>query len=180
MTDVSPTLPVGPGPSRFRRWLVPALVASLSLNLLVAGFVLGHAGGPGRHRPGFGGPPMSGPAGPIGKFVGDLPSDRRDALKGLVDEQRKAQAALSPAVKTARRELAEALRAAPFERAKLEAALQKLAGAENALRMGTAGPTSQLVEKLTDPERANLERMLRRISAFMDDGRDPETAPKAP
>lgn len=180
MTDVSPTPPVEPAPSRFRRWLLPALVASLSLNLLVAGFVLGQAGGPGRHRPGFGGPPMNGPAGPIGKFVGDLPSDRRNTLKGLVDEQRKVQADLSPAVRIARRELADALRATPFERAKLETALQKLAGAENALRMGTAGPTSQLVEKLTDPERASLERMLRRISAFMDDGREQETAPKAP
>ena len=172
MTDVSPAAPVAP--SRLRKWLLPALVASLSLNLLVAGFMLGHAGGPGRHRP------KDGPAGPIGRFVGDLPPDRRAAVQGTWDEQRKMVASLSPAVRAARRELAEALRATPFERARLEAALQKLAAAEHALRNGTAAATSQLVEKLTDPERAGLERMLGRIAAVLDDGRESDPVPKTP
>jgi uncharacterized membrane protein len=177
MTDVSP--PAGSWFSKYRKWLVPALVASLSLNLLVAGFMLGHAIGGRRHGPGFGGPVIGGPAGPIGRFIGDLSADRRAALQGPFDAQRKAMADLAPAVRTARRDLAESLRATPFDRAKLETALQKLASAENALRSGTATLTGQLVEKLSDRERQGLERSLRRMIVG-DEGRGADGIPGTP
>ncbi len=176
MTDVTP--PAATEPPRLRKWLVPALVASLSLNLLVAGFMLGHAWGF-RHRP-FGGPPMNGLAGPMGRLIGDLPPDRRALVQGSFDEQRKVLTSLSPAVRAARRDLTGTLRTTPFDRAKLEVALQKLADAEYALRTGTAAVTSQLVEKLTDREREQLERMLRRFSGATDDGREPSVPPKTP
>jgi len=178
MTD--PTRPVAAAMHKSRRWMLPALVASLSLNLLVAGFILGHAFGLGTRSPGPLGRLMNGPTGPIGKFVSELPPNRRAALQDVMQGQRNVAASFAPAVSAARRELAEVLRGAPFERTKLEAALQKLADAEHALRTGSAAATSQLVDKLTDPERSGLEHVLRRIAIAFDDGKDPEPGVKAP
>jgi uncharacterized membrane protein len=173
MTDVTP--PAQTTFSRFRRWLVPVLVVSLSMNLLVAGFMLGHAV-MARHR-GFGGPQLTGPVGPIGRFIGDLPRDRRAAVQGLFDEQRKVLAGLTPAVRTARRDLDAALQGTPFDRAKLETALRALSDAEHTLRTGSASSTSLLVEKLSDDERRRLQHMLRRIMGSLDDGREPQPNP---
>ena len=93
-----------------------------------------------------------------------------------MDEQRNSQSALTPAVKDARREISDVMRASPFEPVKFQAALQKLADTEHNLRNGTAAVTSQLVGKLTDPERNDLERMLRKMTAFTDDGKEPGPA----
>jgi uncharacterized membrane protein len=176
MTDVSP--PPATAASRLRRWLVPALVTSLSLNLLVAGFMLGHALDRARHRP-FGGPGMYGAGGPIGRFIGSLPPDRRAVVEGALAEQRNVFETLTPDVRQARRTFSDSLRASPFDRTKLETALHRLADAEHALRTASAGATSQLVEKLTDRERDQLERMLRRFTSGGDQTREP-AAPNAP
>jgi uncharacterized membrane protein len=163
--------PVDQPVSRLRKWLVPLLVASLSLNLLVAGMVIGGAWMRHHRQPGFAGRMAGGPAGPISRFIRQLPAERRATLQSFLDRHRQAIETAWPSVTSARRDLAAVLTATPFDRTKLDAALKKLNDADYALRTGAAANTGEMVEKLTDGERKELERLLRRLAPGLDDGR---------
>ena len=104
-----------------------ALVVSVALNLLVAGALAGawlHHGGPGRDR-------MRG-TGPLAPFAAAMtPEDRSLLLDGLRSEERGPR----PGPQVFRERFAtmlDAIRAEPFDRARLEAVLgaQRLAAAE--------------------------------------------------
>jgi uncharacterized membrane protein len=159
-----------------RRWLLPLLIGSLSLNLLVAGVVLGgawmrhgHMGMAGRGAGAF--------DGPITRFVGSLPRDRRTALRDVIASHRKLAASFSGGIRQSRLEISQTLTENPFNRAHFEAALGHLNDAELASRKGTADSAAALVEQLNQAERTALLHELHWPKAGGPDGRDADQPP---
>lgn len=137
-TDPAPRMappppPLPPAAPAAPRWMRVLLVASLALNLLVAGLLLGDAlagGGPGR------GPrPADLALGPVARALGA--EDRRAILRDL-----RGHPGLRPLGRDARdaglAEIVAAVRAEPFEPQRLRAALaaqsERMAGAHEAVQ----------------------------------------------
>ena len=144
-----------------RRWLWPLLVVSLSLNLLIAGFALGGAWLH-RHKPaGVGMKPAGAVAGPIGRIVARLPAERLAALKDLVRQHHDVASAGAVGVVAARKEVAGALEADPFDRPKLETALKHLNDAQQSAHGNAIQAAGALIEQLSPTERRDLIREMR-------------------
>ena len=160
------TLVSAPGPARSDlpgRWLRLLLVLSLAVNLLIAGAVLGgawvmrHGGGPGSMRPFAAGPA----AGPVGKFITMLPPERRSALHDVIAQYQGASGEFNKGMAAARHEAGDALLAAPFDRARFEAAVKRVYDAELSGRTAMIPATGSFVEHLNGAERESFLRMLR-------------------
>jgi uncharacterized membrane protein len=176
LSDLS-TPPAASAPSRGRRWL---LVGSLALNLLVAGALLAlWIKGPpphGRHPP-------SQTAFGIMRFSGQLPPERREAVRKHLRDARDELGALRDELRAARTKAAEALASPNYSAAELQAALEAISAADNRLReMGTATMLRAIGEltpedrqKLSEAWSRRLERMSRRKGKP-----DKDTPPEAP
>lgn len=156
---MSETSPPGTGSRRMKY----VLIGSLALNLLFVGAVVGmgfkkHGHGP-HHaaREHFG----------LMGLTRVLPDERRkevlEQLKKEYDERRPAMEDL----RTARHEAADRLAADPFDRASLEAALENVAGREQALRSATVETFLVQAERLSAEERKLLSERWRKRADWM-------------
>lgn len=132
------------GPGRVRRWLMPALIASLALNLLVVGML---GGAVWRFRHGSGNP--NGQGASLLGYVSTLPAARRDALIASVGDPRLELRPLRQEQRTARAEFAAALAAEPFDRARVIAAQKRAFDAETAVRGAAQRLAGELALKLS-------------------------------
>lgn len=160
MSDVSS--PQAEPTAKGSRVVKYALIASLALNLLIAGAVAGTMYGFKKHSPRFG----QGAREDFGLYglTHKLPEDRRKELRKQLRQDRKTFRPLVDEIGAARREAADKLAAEPFDRAALEAAIAKVAEKEQALRQ--AGVTVFLghAERLTQDERQTLADWWRKRS----------------
>jgi uncharacterized membrane protein len=152
--------PRAKGPAR---WQQVVLVLSLSLNLLIAGAILGAVGfhwrggeRPGQMRPG----PALALMGPVGKFAATLAPERRAELRDVMALHQAGAAEFNKAMTPARRDVAEAVLAMPFDPTRFEAALKRIYESEVAARTANIAASSAFVEHLTDRERAAFLKTL--------------------
>jgi uncharacterized membrane protein len=160
LTDVS-----GPGPAApasGSRRLKYALIASLALNLLVAGAVAGMMFGFFKHRPYFG--MVRGEDFGLMGLTRHLPEERRKEVRKQLRDDRDRLRPLVDDIRSARREAADKLAAEPFDKAVLEAAIKTTSDKERALRETAIGAFLGHVEKLTPSERQLLADWWRKRS----------------
>jgi len=105
------------------RWLLLALAASLGLNLVLAGFVVGRLSGPGPV------PATLDPSVGMFRILPRLPEPRREALKPRVREHFRALRDELRRMRSAQQGINEALTAEPFAAEELTAALARFRAA---------------------------------------------------
>ena len=133
------------------RWMYPALIASLALNLL---FVGGMGAAAWHHRHGGG---KFGRDGGLTGFVRDLPADRQTAVRTSIDAGREAIRPLRNAVKAAFAESSTALTEEPFDPVKFKASMDRLAEAESRLKAAMSSALGDTASKLSVDERRKLQ-----------------------
>jgi uncharacterized membrane protein len=160
LTDVSQSGPAAPAPGSRR--LKYGLIASLALNLLVAGAVAGMAFGFFKHRPYFG----MGRGEDFGLMglTRHLPEERRKEVRKQLREDRDRLRPMVDDIRASRREAADRLAAEPFDKAALEAAIKATSDKESALRGTAIAAFLVHVEKLTPSERQMLADWWRKRS----------------
>ena len=143
--------------SRPARILGVLLAVSLAINVFILGFLAARAW----QRPGPGG----GPGGPRGapatlfhadRVLGDTSPGK---LKWLTHEQRKELVPRWRALRQARREAEQTLRAEPFDRAAFESALERVRGETINTQSTLHGLLVGLAEGMTPEQRAELARL---------------------
>ncbi len=150
MTDtLSPGGPA-PRPSSRLKWL---LIASLALNLLVAGAVAGRMifG----HRSGPGGGGASVDQG-LMWFSHSLPPEQRDLVRQNLKAARPELRALREESVALKKQAAELLAAEPFDRAALKSAMDRVGLAEKTLRDKGVSVVLDTAEKLSPEQRQRL------------------------
>ena len=147
MTDAAPV-----AGSSYRK-LRYALMASLALNVLVIGAVAGTLC---FKRPGPGGPKGSGLLG----FAHTLPRERSDMIRQKFADSRSQMETLRQAIGNARAGVRTTLTAEPFDRAKLNAALDGVVQAENNEHRAKVTMFGETVGQLTPEERKQLHDWL--------------------
>ena len=146
MTTASPS-PVETAPPR-RRWMRWALIASLAINLLVVGAIVGsfvRGGGP------FGGG-RGAPANIIG-YVTSLPTERRQELLKRSVALRSDMRALRQQVRAANRERLDAFTAEPFDRKRYIDAQTRQIEADSKIRLLTRDVAAETAAGMTLEER---------------------------
>lgn len=169
------------------RWQQILLVLSLSLNLLIAGAVLG-AIAMHRHQPrreiAAAGRPGAAMAmmGPVKKFAEGLSKQRRAELADVIAQHAASGAEFNKAIAPVRKEVADAILAAPFDSTRFEASLKRLYDSEAAARMAHVSVSAAFVEHLTNEERTSFLKTLNWMGIAGADkaGGDVQDAPKAP
>ncbi len=132
------------------RYLYPALIVSLALNLLVVGF-MATAYWHHRHEPG---PPRD--RGFMG-FVKQLPPDRREAIRKQLIVARETTKALRDNVRSTWLAANALLTAEPFDKAKFAAALAEVREAEDRFKVAIYGTVADTAAELTPDERKLLQ-----------------------
>jgi uncharacterized membrane protein len=156
---MSATPPSQKPPARWSR----LLIASLAINLLVAGLIGGAAIS--RHR--LGGPPDF--AG--GRLIGDpglrgflrtLPSERRAALRTATEQSRSALRPLRQTAQRARLEMQTALNAVPIDPVRVERAMGDVISAEGLARRAAVQTLVAALSVMTPQERAQFQSFRRK------------------
>ena len=153
MSDTTPATPRKPV-----NWLLVALIASLGLNLLVAGAVAARW---------YMGPPPERYARLTQTqliprmFFRDLDRSRRLELLGVFKGEDKAIRAGRDAVKAQVAELADALEAEPYDAARVKAAVEGFTAQSEALFMAGNAAAMALLDQLTPEERKLMAQRLR-------------------
>lgn len=156
MSDVRPSAPTALGTWR---WV---LIGSLALNVLIVGAVLsticiGHFGEgpdePGGGRRGLRDSPLLG-------FARTLPHERADIIRQKVADAEPNLEARRQGIRRAFDGVHTALRAEPFEQAKLDAALDGVVEAETERARARTALFADAVRQLTPQERIELHEWL--------------------
>jgi uncharacterized membrane protein len=142
---------------RNNKWLIGALVASVVLNLLLAGFVIGRLSG-------FGPPPAFGPDPTAGfvRLLGFLPEDRRS---GITPTLRSHLGEMMPMLRSVRGDqhaVIAALTAEPFAPEALARALAELRTHLTAVQVASHESFVAMAGQLTAEERGALADAMRR------------------
>ena len=141
---------------RAPRWMWIALIASLAVNLAVAGIIGGTAW---RWR--HGGPPGSSLMIAGERFLRTLPPERRQSLKDIIFRHRDFRWRNWRELRRARNELASAMRTEPFDRGRVEHAVGDLQRLELAVREDFLPVFGEVAEALTPDERERFIGELR-------------------
>lgn len=142
----------GQVPSRWK-WTHWLLLASLVLNGLLGGYLIGRLAGPPHWRMPH--PPMAGePSSPF--TLGALPTPLRDAMRAKLRENRGEARKMFEGLRTARGELREAIGAEPFDPARLAAAFAGLRAAQGALQQDLHAIAVEVVTQMTPEERKRI------------------------
>ncbi|HMN37938.1 MAG TPA: periplasmic heavy metal sensor [Hyphomicrobium sp.] len=134
-------------PAPRKRWLYVALIASLGLNLLVAG---GAAGAFWKHRHGHHERGLLG-------FVHELPADRQAAVREFLNAERAKLKHLREEIRSAWSESNEVLGTEPFDKDKMKAALDRMNDAELRMRSAVSTAIAQTAAQLTPQERQTFK-----------------------
>ena len=135
------------------RWLYPAFIASLALNLLVIG---GRGAAAWHHRHGHGGFGRGFDKGLMG-FVRALPADRQQIVRADFEAAREIIRPLRASVQDAFKDSAAALTADPFDRDRLKVSMDRLAEAESRLKTAMGASLGETASKLSADERRLLQ-----------------------
>jgi uncharacterized membrane protein len=144
------------------RTLTIALAASLAANVLIAVFVAGWlaGGAPPGHGPEARQPDMGG--GRMLVRMEDVSPQTREAFRAAFDGRRDEMRLLFREARAKRRAFAEAMRADPWDRARIEAAQAELRSAETAHQAALSAMLIDAMETLSPDEReavlASMER----------------------
>jgi uncharacterized membrane protein len=163
MTDAAtpppPTSPPPPPrPRRGWRWL---LIASLALNVLFIGAVVGGAI---RH---WRSPPGTTPGGELSLLWQALPGEARQALRGGIDDDRRGGREGRERMRGDLRDLRALLVAEPFDRAALEARLTQARDRQTERADRALARMLDRIEALPAAERARMaDRLERRFRRF--------------
>ena len=136
------------------RWLVGALIVSIVVNLLLAGFVVGRMSGDFGFRDGIGAAPKLPP-------IGFLERDRRrEVMRGL-DARREIRPILRE-LRRSQRDMRSALVQEPFDEAALSRALAEFRGRLEESQALSHKKLVQVAARLTPDERRRLARTMDR------------------
>jgi uncharacterized membrane protein len=143
-----------PPPSTPSPRLSRLLIASLAINLLVAGAVAGTWLSTHRHPRGGHGPNggAGGEAGLMG-FLRTLPPERQTVVRSAADDVRPALRPIRQAAKAARLDVEAAITADPFNAATFKAAVLRLTEVESEARRAGVGMLIKSLEQMTPLER---------------------------
>jgi uncharacterized membrane protein len=146
------------------KWLLGGLAASLIVNLLLIGFVVG------KMTSGWAMPPMRpDPTMGLHRMIDFLPDPRRDEIR---DELKTQMRSIYPELRELRathRRIRDAVTADPFVRTDLEKALEELRARLGSTQVSAHRAFVDVVSRLTPEERAQLADAMRRPRGF---GRD--------
>lgn len=160
MIDKAPTTPVlikNAIPHLRSRWWTVLLIASLGINLLIAGIVAGRmVNGP----PGPGIPQGFGQLVPR-KFFGDLPRERREELMALIRDNRDEFKAMREQAQATALKLADVLDDANYDPEKAKAVIAEFTTGANSLAARGSSVSMVLLDKLTHDERVLLASAIR-------------------
>ncbi|MEC9368120.1 MAG: periplasmic heavy metal sensor [Pseudomonadota bacterium] len=142
-----------------RRWVWPALIVSLALNLAVIGLAAGM----------FWKHPHGGPrgmkhervAGGMEAFVDEMPAGRRDAARARIKQYRDETAVLSEKVQELRKQIREELVAENYDEAKLRATLELMRAARAELGRSMGEAALDLVRDLTPEQRKKFLEIMK-------------------
>lgn len=160
-----------------RKWTLAALAVSLTLNLLLAGFVAGRLLEPRM------GPPRMDPSLAFFPALRELPEARREELRPLMREQFHHARGNMRRMRTAQREVHDALLAEPFSATALADALTGFRAALLASQEGSHAALVRLAEALSPAERRTLAMAMREAPHRRfphGDGRMPPSPPDHP
>lgn len=129
------------------RWVYPALVASLAVNLAVLGSMAG-AFWHHRHDRHEGG--LSG-------FVRHLPEERRTPLRDFLMGEREKLKPLREEMRNAWRESNDALGQEPFDKEKLKAAMARMNDAEARIRATISDAVVETASRMTPEDRQAMK-----------------------
>lgn len=130
------------------RWLYPALVASLAVNLVVLG---SFAGAFWHHRHERGDRGLSG-------FVRHLPDERRGPLRDFLMAEREKLKPLREEMRQAWRDSNQALGEEPFDKDKLKAAMTRMHEAEAKIRATIGDAVVETAAKMTPEDRQAMKK----------------------
>lgn len=152
------TAPQPPMVAKKRAWARWALVASLCVNLAMAGVIGGAV-----LRHGAGHPPPPAGLDPVSlmRVMRNLPEDRRDEAREILRDHRPKFDALRPARVASRLAIADALAADPLDGAVLATALDEARRAEAEGREVIDDAFVAFVERLPPAARAKLAKEIR-------------------
>ena len=131
-----------------RRWTTPLLVASLAHNLLIIGALIGAM----VHFRRAGPFNANGPGANLLGYVTTLPAARREALIAGAGNPQQELRPLRQETRAARAEMAAALAAEPFDRARFGVAQKRLFEAETVMRAAAQRIAGRLSEQLSPEE----------------------------
>jgi len=129
---------------RAPRWMWAVLIASLGLNLLVAGIVASaawHFQGGATH------------SGRLSAYLETLPPQRSEALQSIRERFQPTLRPLRQEIRDTRREAAQLFAADPLDKQALVATHQRLMDAEVRIRQSYAQLMTELAENMTPEER---------------------------
>lgn len=129
------------------RWLYPALVASLAVNLAVLGSMAGafwhHRHG--RHEGG------------LSSFVRHLPDERRAPLREFLTGEREKLKPLRDDMRKAWRESNDVLGEDPFDKDKLKAVMGRMNDAEARIRAAISDAVAETAARMTPEDRQAMK-----------------------
>lgn len=138
-----------------------ALVVSIAFNLLFAGLIVTGAVRNGPFGPDWGRhPPRSHFSFTPHAFMRALPEDERDHARAMMEPHRDEIRQDFGKLRQARAEVAAAVTAQPFDRARLDAALADLRARYQAIAEASQGAIADVIESLDDKGRAETARYL--------------------
>ncbi|MEQ1718515.1 MAG: periplasmic heavy metal sensor [Hyphomicrobium sp.] len=129
------------------RWLYGVLIASLGINLLVAG---GAASAFWRHRHG-------GHERGLMSFVRELPAERRPPIEEYIRSEREKLKPMREAIRAGWTETNTVLGEEPFDKEKLKASMGRVIDAETRMRTAISEALVETAAKLTPPERQAMK-----------------------
>ena len=144
-----------------RRWLGPAFLVSLGINLFLAGMIATsayfHRGGPHGER---GGGPMSAMFGDLRSAKSDMSAEDRKVMRDLMVGQFKTIRPYLQHMDKARKDLATIVGASPYDAEKVKAAFDRI----DAARSKVANVTSEAMVKgfgeMSDEQRERLASVM--------------------
>ncbi|HSE79866.1 MAG TPA: periplasmic heavy metal sensor [Alphaproteobacteria bacterium] len=142
--------------SRAAKWLALALLVSLGVNLFLGGLLAGRYFGP-QHRTFARSEAYERPGQEFfRRLIGRVPAEHRAAFEDVLSAKRPDMERTSQALRESRTKIREAVRAEPFDRAKLEAAFAEVRERNMALQKSVHEAMAEAVQKLPAEARGRL------------------------